>query len=249
MNFTLALIRSTQQAIIKKFDKTTQEINETIIDLDSIDDEEIHALFYLPSEEEISLLMQKEAKFYPFIDAHKQGISEESFSALNFFTGSELFLNIYSQWILYNNVATIGEIFPTCSYLKDLWVNDRNSFLEELWFILKTNIGTSKLRIIFNDLAEEKNDKNTLCHSSITGSKMPDFIPGGTAETEIMKNYENSFTSNFEIAEYDPSKGELVILATVDKSPLLIMANIFTFNKIQKALVKSIIDGLQSAEN
>ena len=58
-------------------------------------------------------------------------------------------------------------------------------------------------------------------------------------------HYKNNFNSNFEITEYDPHKGEIIIAATINNSPVLVMAKINRLSRLQKALLGTLFDGLQ----
>ena len=71
-----------------------------------------------------------------------------------------------------------------------LLTNDRNAFFEELWFILKTNLATHELNIIFHDLKEptekqkEKGAKSQLCYSFVSGKKTPQIFDGKEKEDD-----------------------------------------------------------------
>ncbi len=247
MKFTIALVATSEQVIINKMDRATQESSQAIVSIGEIEEENIHLLFFLADNPETQNILEKESKFYPCANGANYEITEESFNSMTVESAYELFIPIYSKWLLVNNVSLIEEMFPTASYLKDLWTNDRNSFFEELWFLLRSNLGTAQLRIIFNDLDQNEN-KDKLINSAVLGQKFPEIQPGGGAEKELMDNYLDSFSANFEIMEYNPEKGEMVASTSIDGSPILVIANLFVFNKLQKAILNSIFLGLQTEE-
>ena len=62
----------------------------------------------------------------------------------------------------------------------------------------------------------------------------------------VLKHYEKDFGNIFEITDYNKDKGQLVICATIKKSPVLIMANIYQLTRLQKSVLISLFQGLNS---
>ena len=127
-----------------------------------------------------------------------------------------------------------------------LWPNDRSGFFEELWFILKTNLGASNLKLIYNDMIKSKNEheKNKLVKVKVQGERYPELVSCDEMDERVLKSYEKDFGNIFDITDYNKEKGQLVICANIKKSPVLIMANIYQFTRLQKALLSSLFEGL-----
>ena len=150
------------------------------------------------------------------------------------------------NWILQNNVSLIEEIFKVRNHLLNLWPNDRSGFFEELWFILKTNLGATNLKLIYNDMikAKTENEKNKLVKIKVVGDRFPGLSSVDEADELVLKSYEKDFGNNFEITDYNKEKGQLVICASIKKSPVLIMTNVYQLTRLQKAILSSLFEGL-----
>ncbi|MFW5887753.1 MAG: hypothetical protein ACOCUH_03040 [Bacteriovoracia bacterium] len=249
MKFTLARIISPTQSAIKKIDTENNDIEEKIIDIEQLDQEDIHTLFFHKENvnDELIDFLQKENKFYPCLTEEQLNLSSDFFTNLTTSRARDLFLGVYGKWIMVNNIFSIEDIFSITKYFKQLWQEDRHSFFEELWFFLRNNIGTSHLRIIFNDLLvneEQESAKEKLGHSTILGEKKANIKSAGNPEEKLMESFKDQFHHHFEIQEYSSDAGELTITASVKKSPILIMARVFTLNHLQKALIKAVFTGL-----
>jgi hypothetical protein len=129
-----------------------------------------------------------------------------------------------------------------------LWPNDRSGFFEELWFILKSNLGATNLKLIYNDLikAKNENEKNKLVKVKIVGERFPEMTSVDEMDDMVLKNYEKDFGNIFEITDYNKEKGQLVICANIKKSPILIMTNVYQLTRLQKAILTSLFDGLNN---
>lgn len=178
-------------------------------------------------------------------------MEKDVFEYLNIEELLDIYSRVNARWILNNNIKTIEQIYSLISYLKDLWINDRNSFFEELWFILKTNLATHELSLIFNDLKEipeqqkQKGEKPKLCHSFVSGLRSPQIFDGTEKENQIMSDYENDFNDVFNITEFDSNSGNLIATSKIDLSPILLMARINTFNQLQQSILIALFSGLQ----
>ena len=150
------------------------------------------------------------------------------------------------NWILQNNISLLEEIFKVRNHLLGLWPNDRSGFFEELWFILKSNLGASNLVLYYNDIIKSKNEneKNKLIKVKVKGDRYPDLATCDEMDEHVLKSYEKDFGNIFDITDYNKEKGHLVICATVKKSPILIMANVYQLSSLQKALISSLFEGL-----
>jgi hypothetical protein len=253
MIIRVGFVMSEAQTSIKSLNTQTKEVTSVTIDSPQIRGEALNLLLFENADAVLSLaiLFQDEEKFYPIIDGSSLEMDQASFDAMSYDQIMVNFIKINTRWILSKNIQTIESIYPTINYLKDLWVNDRNSFFEELWFILKTNLGTSSLNIIFNDLKEptekqkDKGDKNKLCHSFVKGEKVPQIFDGTEAESKLMQDYDREFNEVFNITEYNADQGNLVFCSNIEKSPILVMANLNSFNQLQRSVLIALFSGLQ----
>lgn len=254
MGIKIGYIKSTSQVIIKDLDTSNKTAESIIFDTVDLKEQDLSLLFFDQDDDltELQSTFEQEGKFYPVSAGNSLGIEKEIFDDLNYDELIDVYARVNARWILNNNIRTIEQIYSLITYLKDLWVNDRNSFFEEFWFILKTNLATHDLTMIFNDLKEptekqkEKGDKATLCNSFISGKKSPQLFDGTAKETKIMSDYEKDFDDIFTITEFDSSKGHLVATAKIDLSPILIMAKLNTFNQLQQSILIALFSGLQS---
>lgn len=250
------MVVSENQINLKEIDFTNKTLEDKMIDIVSLSDLAIDLLLYPQDLEDPGLihLMEKEQKFYPIYTFESLNLSKES--AKNFAANElkAIYTKAATRWVLTHNIQTIEQIFPTISYLKDLWIKDRNTFFEELWFLLKTNLATQELSLIFHDLKEpsqkqtDKGEKPKLCHSYVQGKKLPHLFPGKEKEEVLMKEYENEFGQFFNITEYVPEKGQLIACAQIGLSPILIMAKLNQFNQLQQSILIGIFTGLQDQE-
>ncbi len=256
MNISLAFILNESQVIIKALNGKDNTVKEKKIDIISLPDEEIDSIYFsetIIENSNISNIIEKEQKFIPTHTFESLEISPESFESYQYDHFFSLFQKSSSRWILANNLNTIENSYQTISYLKDLYIKDRNNFFEELWFVTKQTLATQELNIIFHDLKEptekqsEKGEKPKLCYSYVSGKKVPNLLPGKEKENLIMADYEKEFTRSFNITEFNAEKGQLIACAKIDLSPVLVMAKLPSFNPIQKAVLTSIFTGLQKA--
>jgi hypothetical protein len=255
MLLKIATVISENNVSLKEINLKDGSIISKRIDTIAFVDENLDLLLFDESDDlgNLPQTLEKELKFYPIAPLQTANIDKESFEKLE---GTEL-LSIYekvsARWILNNNIKTIEQLYPTISYLKDLWIKDRNTFFEELWFILKTNLASSELNIIFHDLKEptekqlEKGDKPKLCYSYVKGQKVPNLFEGKDQEALLMQEYQDEFSQFFNITEYSKEKKQFIACAKIDLSPVLIMARINNFNQLQQSILISLFTGLQDS--
>ncbi len=255
MLLKIATIISENNASLKEFNTQAGEISSKRIDSHSIIDESLNLLLIDENDDisAISSLLEKEEKFYPIAPLQSVQMDKDAFEMLEADDLFSLYSKVSARWILNNNIKTIEQLYPTITYLKDLWIKDRNSFFEELWFILKTNLASNELNIIFHDLKEptekqvEKGEKPKLCYSYVKGEKIPNLFEGKDQEAYLMKEYDSEFSQFFNITEYSKEKGEMIACAKIDLSPVLFMAKLSNFNQLQRSILISLFTGLQES--
>lgn len=247
MEFQIGLFNSENQITVFKLDTEKKEISNIIIDALTLPEQKLDLLLISSEEifEQHLKILSKEEKYYPIFPASL--FTEQSkFEYEELFTIHQKALN---RWTLANNMETVEQVYPLVNHLKDLYIKDRNTFFEELWFVFKRNLATSDLQIIFHDLKEvsekqkEKGEKPTLCYSVVRGSKVPNLEQGKSQEEMLMKEYEKEFNTQFEITEYDSSRGQLVACSKIGLSPILILAKLPGLNQLQKSLLTGVFKG------
>lgn len=249
MDLNIGFIKSESQFQMFNLDTSTQELNSNILDTIEIKESNLNLLFYSQAQEIAGLenIFVQENKFYPVFNADSLNLKIEDFSNFNSAEVLKIYSKVSARWILNNNIQTIEQTYSLITYLRDLWKNDRNNFFEELWYLLKTNLGTTELSLIFHDLIEEnpeKNEKAALKYSVCRGEKSPQIFDAQKNEELIMDNYKNDFLDQFQITEYNADKGELVATVRIGLSPILIMAKLAQFNQLQQSVLIGLFTGL-----
>jgi hypothetical protein len=242
MDFTLAFTRSLEQIIVREFSEDNSGKSK-IVNLEDVKD---YAVDGLIAVEQFAQGLENDLKFYPIRSAVEFNLSAESFEKMDYASAKNIFDKMRENWILQNNLTLIEELFKTRQHLISLWPNDRSGFFEELWFILRSNLGAKNLVFIYNDIIKSKNEheKNKLIKVKVRGNRFPELTTVDEMDEMVLKNYEKNFGNIFDITDYNKEKGQLVICASVKKSPILMMANISQLTRMQKAVLSSLFEGL-----
>ena len=256
MQLSLGFIRSNSQILIKQLDCEQNKLNDLLIDATDLADHSLQGLFISETEhfEQLLGILEKEKKFYPILDGQAQGVTYSLFEEMPAFQFKQLAEKVVSQWKSHHNFQSLEELFSFTTHMRVLWHKDRISFLEELWFYLKNNLGAVDLSIVFNDViqAEAKNDdgqkeqKPKLTQSLLSGSKKANFVTGGGKEQLLMDRYLDKWNEQFEVTEWDTNKGRFVATVMIDKSPLIMMAHLTGLTQFQRSLLMGLFKGLQS---
>lgn len=251
MSITVGFVKSDTQINVANIDLKGQTVSQKLIDAIELKDTNFQLLITNDAEsmDELEESFNSEKKFYPIISNTQFGLNNEKFSKLGFEELVELYTKVNARWILSNNIKTIEQIYSIISYLKDLWLNDRNAFFEELWFIMKTNLATSELTMIFHDVEgtdEDEKNKPQLVNAVIGGNKIPNITSADDSQNQLMKEYSGHFNEIFQVTEFSAQKGELVATAHVNLSPILIMGKTSSLNQLQNSILIAIFSGLQT---
>lgn len=240
MEFSLAFIKSSQQMLVKNYINASSA-EESIVDLEELDGLNLQGVFTSPSLE-MDDLASNDLMIRPFKE------SEEIFSKMDYEQAKNLLLKNQSSWLLNNNLMLLEKLIPITDHLKTLWINDRQAFIEELWNLIRLNLGTKSLKIVFNSIkkAENENEKDQLIKAMSEGERKPQTTDQQALGEALMKQYDYQLEGNFEIAKHDQANGQIIILATINQSPIIIMAELLQINPLQKALLTALLDGLQS---
>jgi len=247
MDFNLLFTKNLQQGIVRTF-KHNESPSSKVIDLNEAKTFGLQGFIFAEDLKNDDFLvgLENELKFYPIRSNSEFGLSAESFEKLSYDEARVVFDKMRENWILQNNISLMEEIFKVRNHLLGLWPNDRSGFFEELWFILRTNLGATNLKLIYNDMIKAKNDneKNKLIKVKIVGERFPEMRSVDEMDEMVLKSYEKEFGSTFNITDYNKEKGQLVICATIKKSPVLIMTNVYQLTRLQKAILSSLFEGL-----
>lgn len=252
MLLNIALVNAEGTSNILELDMIKKSVQSKRIDTLGLGDHAISLMLYPESESgNLSKFIEKEGKFFPIFNMESLNFSFDTIANAHADELKSIFDKANSRWVLNNNLKTIEQLGPITKYLRDLWIKDRNSFFEELWFLIKSNLATTELSMIFHDLKEptekqaEKGEKPQLIYSYVKGEKIPQLFEGKERENVLMKEYENEFSEIFNITEYSAEKGQLIACAKIELSPILIMAKLPGLNQIQQSILVGIFNGLQ----
>ena len=236
-----------QQAVVRQF-RPNETLSSKIIDLAETKQYPIHGFIYSEDlkNEDFMAGLEQEVKFYPVRSHSEFQLTLENFEKLTYDDAKKIFDKMRENWILQNNISLIEEVFKVRNHLLGLWPNDRAGFFEELWFILKTNLGASNLKLIYNDMIKSKNEneKNKLVKVKVQGDRYPELASCDEMDEHVLKSYEKDFGNIFDITDYNKDKGQLVICGSIKKSPVLVMANVYQLTRLQKSLLSSLFEGL-----
>tara|TARA_Y100000296_G_C5156640_1_gene249450 strand:+ start:1031 stop:1786 length:756 start_codon:yes stop_codon:yes gene_type:complete len=225
------------------------KLNEKVVSTEDLEKQHLHALFYkkeILEVNDINEILNKSQNFYPLTSLEDISSSKEEFIKKSFEEAYTLYENSLESWRLQNNVILLETLFEHADHLKNLWPNDRTAFFEELWFILKRNLGASEIKIVYNDIkkASAKSDRNELIQVTIEGNKHPNPKEGGDFEKSLMDQFAEEFAVPFNVSEFNEEKGQLVLTAVVNDSPMIIMAEVPSFSRVQSAVVSAFMNSL-----
>ena len=248
MDFSLGYIKSSERVLIRHFSHQKGQDESKTIDIINLEEESLQGLLFDPElkeSQEFLESLKSYHKFYPIIESTNFDVDYDSFEVSTKEEVSDSFHQMWSQWLLRNNIGLLDELFTVIEHLKKLLPNDRTTFFEELWFTLKSNLGTSFLKIIYNDVQNNgEKSKNHLIQMKVEGNRTPESKDGGEFEKALMDKYKSHFSTKLDLIEYDSTKGELLATASINKSPVIIMAKTYQLTKVQKSILTCLLEGL-----
>lgn len=250
MNFSLAFIKNNQQFLLQSFNTNVPESKAKHINLEDLSSQAVQAIF-IPQEitesEEINSALEQEINKVAIFPIDNQTLSADDFDTLTAEKALDLFKRTYTPWVLKNNLSLLETIVPTTDHLKALWPNDRTAFFEELWHVLRKVLGARTLKITYNHMqkAQKEHEKNKLIRVIVEGDKKPQPVENKELGEALFKNYEGKFNDHFEVYEVSEDN-QVVCLASVNNSPIIIMAETYGITPIQKSLLIALFDILQS---
>lgn len=236
-----------------EFHIKNDQISKVSSDLSKVRDTNYNLIILNSKDEsidQITKVIESEGRHCPVVSDSSVNLSLETLERLSAQDLNIVSRKIFNSWVLKNNLNLIENLYSTTNHLDNLWLNDRNAFFEEMWFLLKTNIGADKIEIIFHDLKEpsdaqkEKGAKNQLIYAVVKGKKNQQIFEAKEAQNNLMQDYKNEFNTAFQITEFSKDKQELVITSKLKLSPILILIKTAEFNSIQKALFSGIFNSI-----
>ncbi len=248
MNLSVAFVKNENQVLYRQFSK--EENSSFVFNFEDLKQKSLHGLFVPTNLMDSSPVLEKvetESSFSPVRPVEDDFLNEQKFEQLNFNEAQNLLEKTFSTWTLQNNLYLLENLFETLAHLKALWPNDRTAFFEEVWNLLKLNLGTTSMTLAYNHMRKPKKDseKSQLVRVVIEGEKHPNPAENKELGLALFQNYEGQFTMPFEVKSFDADKGELVALGSINASPFIVMAKVFDLTSLQNSLLKSLFDGLQ----
>lgn len=248
MKRTIGILKSPHQFTQLSFSVDSEKPESEVHDIDDLSRAEIDACFYPKAtlDEQGPIILGEIVKSIPVRSLEEVGLTDLDEKQVTAENIHEALKKAYGPWTLHNNISLIDELFKVIPHLNQLWPNERTTFFEELWHLLKLNLGTTELKIIFNTVqaAEKEGQKDKLSRAMVSGTRVGHPLEGGDVESQIMEHYSQEFHKVFDVIDYNMDKGELVAAATIKKSPVLIMAKLPQLTKLQQAIVNSLFEGL-----
>ena len=261
MEFTIGQILSTEKIHLQTFllmDDNNEDfaLIEKTVTRAHLDEEGPHLLLFKSHGEngdqddldELLSQFQSELEHYSHTTNHQR---PKDFANYNHGDAQEIYQEYYRPWLLKNNLQCLENIASHLDHMRQLWSIDRHSFVEKLWHLLRKNLGTRELRIIFNDVTEKQNEKekDRLVVSSFVGQAHGQFQLEQPFDIKLLEEYKDQCTHQLQIIEYDEGKGEMLLSLKIHHSPILIMARTFHLDLFQQSLLKGLLDGLAQAKN
>ena len=252
MNLSIAYVKNENQVMFHDFSvqESQKDSRAQILNIEDLEAREMDTIFVpanLLDNETIIEKIGKESKFTPIKTVKEDELTAATFENIAASDAATLTKKVNTSWALHNNLNLLENLFENLQHLKALWPNDRTTFFEELWYLLKNNLGAKNLKLAYNHMqkAQKENEKNQLIRVVIEGNKIPNPTENKELGDALFKNYEGKFSQNFELHSYDVETGKVVILGSINNSPIIVMAETYGPTKLQKSLLTALFDGLQ----
>jgi hypothetical protein len=156
MMVTMAYIRGDDRVCIRSLLDAETPSQKKIVPIDDLPQENVTLFLYSKDNwEEVSGQFQNHYPLSLFCEASASPLNFSSYD--DFFDADDTQLKKFceerlSKWILSNNLKTAENLFPTLKGLGQLWWQERQSFFQELWALLKRNLGGGDFKIFYHDL-------------------------------------------------------------------------------------------------
>jgi hypothetical protein len=254
MKISLGFVKFVGQMVVQELDLVTHELKNQLIDMSDLTDVNLQALIVGQPDQfqELHSLLVKEKDFYPIFEAKELKTTLLEFEAINAFGCRELYEKIQHRWLMMQNMQSVENLVGFHQHLSSLWSKERLTFLEELWYWLRRNLGTVELSLIFNDIEQineaDKTGRPKLTQAILSGGKKGHFKSASAAESEVFHQCTQNVTSHFEIVEFDSKKCRFVAVAKIQQSPIMIMGLTNNLNPLQKSLLQGLFKSLATTK-
>ncbi len=253
MDLSIAYVKNDSQVLYQNF-SAAETSKPQIFEIEDLEGKSIHnillpkTLVEADESHELKEKLNKTNKYAPIKTINDEQMNIEMFEKLEAAEALTITRQTYATWILRNNLKLVENMFENLKHLKGLWPNDRTAFFEELWHLLRTNLGATQLTLAYNHMrkAQKEGEKNQLVRVVVEGQSRPNPSENKELGEALFKNYEGKFATNFEVYSYDKEQGQVVLLAQVNDSPIIIMAEVFEMTPLQRATLNCLFEGLQA---
>ncbi len=250
MDLSIAFVKNESQVLFQEFTSSEERTKAQVFDMEQLESKDLHGILLpvdLLESQELKEKLAKTSQYAPIKTIKEEQMSADQFDNLDHHRALTLTKSVYSSWTIKNNLKLIENMFANLSHLQGLFPNDRTAFFEELWHLMRSNLGATKLTIAYNHLkkAEKENEKNELIRVVVEGMTKPNPTENKELGEALFKNYEGKFVKPFEVYSWDKESGQVVFLASVKESPVIIMATLFDLTPLQKATLNCLFEGLQ----
>ncbi|MCR9203497.1 MAG: hypothetical protein NXH75_02900 [Halobacteriovoraceae bacterium] len=247
MNLSLAFVKNESQVLFQSFKEEGSKAQ--IFDLEDLSEHTPQTILVpesLSQSSEVQEKLAKTSRYAPIKILKSQTIDSEAFDKITFDEALNMTKEIYQTWSLKKNLNLIENMFEYLEQLQNLFPNDRTAYFEELWHILRSNLAATEMTLVYNHMkkAEKEGEKNKLIRVVIEGQSKPNPTENTELGDALFKNYEGKFNHPLELYSRNEETGEIVFLAKVKESPVIIMAKNFECTALQLAALNCLFEGL-----
>ena len=191
--------------------------------------------------------LQEQMRYLPVKQVGSAEMGEEAFERLDYRGGQKLLERALSQWTLQNNLNLLENLFVHLEHLNSLFASDRSAFFEELWQLVKNNLGAREFRIVYRHLVTRGGNgvKAKMCPVIVEGESTPNSKEFRQLGEALLENCADATGPAWQVLQYSPQSGEWLATVALGGSPVLFMAQVFHFSALQKALFKALFAGLE----
>ncbi len=239
MEVSLGYLENPENILIRRFSLNKEFLGEDTLKFEELGGVNIDGLF-LSSEElgnDILSELEEENKYIPIQKGNKYSLNYSDFKNLNPLLSLTKLRDMNSSWVLKNNLILLENIFEIVSNLKESLLKERDTFLLDLWHLVKTNLGAFQFSLYYNDLVEGKKEIIT---RKITGHKIGEKMELTEIDHKILECLKK-IPGNF---YFFPEKQEIFVKMEIMGSPLLMTGGCLSISPLQRSLMKALKKGL-----
>jgi hypothetical protein len=245
MGLTLGYLKSPTLVELKIFpEQGEQEQRE--VELVDLEEENLGLLFVDDLDEagpDVKEFLKEQEKYYAVLEAKAHGQNFSSFCELQAQEAKNLVEETRLHWSKVSQLKTLEGLVPTCQYLAKLWREQRQKFVEELWYLIHSNWNSQDLTVLFHDLApQEEGQKAKLSVGACFGPKKATVESATEAQQKLFETYAKQMGKEFTLFDYTPPQASAGVL--IQEGPLLILSEQKSLGQLQLSLIKSVVRGV-----